>query len=447
MRTSPLVVMSAAAATVMGVPALAGPVSPQSAAAVAGGTALSRAHPVLRFAGRMHNPVPVPMASDPDPTVCAVNCEQWWVRVATTRQFLVSIHNATNSVDDGFDLYVYDARGTRIAAADNVGSNGQAVAVRPSRPGRFTIAVAMTYAYDTDAAYLGEVRLMSGPSWSTPHCRTRRPCPVLPALRVQAAADVHVDGIPPVASTPLGFPIPVDASTGNSCYADETASTKARRCLRFTSEVDDVGAGVLDLRIPWVTAGSGAPRSGFVPGQCSARQVITMSDGTQRTRAAGSCEYHVTHGHFHYRDVVAFGLHRVRADGTTGALVARSLKESFCLADDGYFGFGRRAPNGPRNYPGQPGCNLPSTAEASAGNAWISMGISPGWGDIYSWDTPDQFIDITSVPPGVYDIVSTANPTGELLLSGRARPCATTRIRLTADAVTTLARGIRCRAG
>ncbi len=179
----------------------AGPVSPKPPSQVEHGRMLSTAHPVLKFAGRMHNPVPIPMASDPDPTACLVNCQLWTLRVSTGHPFLVAVHNATDSVDDGFDLSVYDPAGNQVASADGIGANGQAVVVHPGTHGDYTVAVTMTYAYDTDAGYLGEARVMSGRSWrAAPRCRSAKPCQVLPKLAVRAAADVHVDGIPPVAA-------------------------------------------------------------------------------------------------------------------------------------------------------------------------------------------------------------------------------------------------------
>src|SRR5439155_12110023 len=114
----------------------------------------------------------------------------------------------------------------------------------------------------------------------------------------------------------------------------------------------------------------------------------------------------------------------------------RSLKESFCLADDDYFGFGTPGPNGPRRYAGQPGCNFPATADQNG--AWVEMGMTPGWADVYTWDTPSQYIDITDVPAGVYDVIAETNPAGDLLVAGPAHVCAKTRIRLTATAVRVL---------
>ena len=362
--------------------------------------------------------------------------------MATASPFLVSIRNTRQSIEDGFNLYVYDPAGAEVASADGIGADGQAAVVRPTTAGDYTVAVTVTYAFDTDAAYVGEARIMSSPSWRVPHCASAS-CATLPALRAMPPTDFHVTGLPPVASTPLGFPLPVGAATPTSCYLEETARTGATRCLRFTSEVDNVGSGVLQLRVPWLVVDNGQARSGFVSGQCEAEQQVIYTDGSSKVRDAGPCQFHPQHAHFHYRDFVAFSLHATSARRTLGPLIAKSLKESFCLADDGFFGFRTAGPNGPRDYVGQPDCNLPSLP-APGSDAWITMGVSPGWGDIYTWDTPDQFIDITNTPPGVYDVVAQANPAGRLLLQGPTRPCGATRIRLSATDVKVLRTGVPC---
>src|SRR4051794_8649013 len=155
MRSSRLVLVAiAAVGGWLAVPAGAeGPVSARPPSPVAHGTALSAIHPVLDFSGRMHNPVPIPMASDPDPTVCVVNCQLWGLHVATDLPVLVSIHNGNGSIDDGFDLTVYDPSGKQVAAANGIGANGQAVVVHPASHGTYTVAVTMTYAYDVESRY------------------------------------------------------------------------------------------------------------------------------------------------------------------------------------------------------------------------------------------------------------------------------------------------------
>ena len=65
----------------------------------------------------------------------------------------------------------------------------------------------------------------------------------------------------------------------------------------------------------------------------------------------------------------------------------------------------------------------------------MDEGVTPGWGDVYTWDTPDQFIDITTVPAGTYDLVMETNPMGTLLVAGPLKTCALTRLTLTATSV------------
>ena len=436
--TSAVLLAAAIPAVALVPPVSSGPPTP-----IAHGAALSTQHPLLVFHGAMHNPTPLPTVSNPDPTACVNQCELWSLKVATRDPFLVSLHNGNSSIDDGFNLYVYDPAGNQVAASNGIGANGQAAEIKPTGNGTYTVAVTMTYAYDAKASYDGEVRLMRRPTWDVPRCKTAKPCDELPDLAVLPPSDVHVDGVPPVASTPLGFPFPVNAGTPNSCYVDEVFRTGATRCLRFTSEVDNVGAAPLTLRIKWADAGV-PPTAAAAPGECRAQQVVWRTSGKPSYRDAGGCEFHTQHAHFHYLNFVEYTLHKVNADGSTGKQVAESLKESFCLADDGYFGYGTPGPNGPRNYVGQPDCNLPSAPTAQAPTSWVTMGVSPGWGDIYTWDTPDQFIDISKTPPGTYDIVSIANPVGKLLMAGKVSTCGATRIKLTDTSVKVLKAGVPC---
>jgi hypothetical protein len=398
--------------------------------------ALSKHHRVLRFNGQFTNPTPLPLVSNPLPAGCAVNCNKLSLPVRTTRPFLVSIKNHNGSMDDGLNLFVDDPSGKQVGSADGIGANGQAVTIQPPVKGTYTVEVTETYAYDATTKYRGEARIMSGRSWRHVRC-THSACAMLPRLRARPPSDLHVSGLPPAASTPLGFPFPVALPTKVSCYEDETASTGATRCLRFTSEVDNVGPGQLHLRLPWLTRKNNQPQSGFVGGECRAQQIIDLTNGTTRRRAAGPCEFHAEHGHFHYKAFVGYGLFAVTKSGQTGRLIGRSQKESFCLADDNYAGFAKRSPNGPRAYAGQPGCNLPQTDVTNwpKTGAWVGMGLNPGWGDVYTWDTPDQYIDVTHIPAGTYDIVIETNPSALMKVAGPARTCSRTRITLTATAV------------
>ena len=439
----------------------AGPpvVPPSSTPATAIGR-LSEASPLLSFSGSVDNPTPLPLVDDPIPLVCGTECREFTFDDGAPRApFLVSIKSTvtgpggTFNANDGFDLYLYDPTGRLVGAANGIGANGQSAEIPSPTGGRYTVVVSFTYAEDANAAYAGEVRLMSGSSWQPPAATCgisvggQQGCFDLPALRALPAYDLAVNGLPPVASTPLGFPFPVSTPTPSSCYADEsvgldnpsvaTVQHPTQRCLRFTSDIEDAGAGPLEVRLPWLaSSGTGpVPRSGFVPGECQAAQVIPTTSGGTVTRPAGPCEFHAAHAHFHYKDLISFALYQQAFGGGLGPKVGASLKESFCLADDDYFGFGTPGPNGPRQFVGQPGCNVP--AGGPQGD-YVIEGISSGWGDVYTWDTPDQYIDITHLPPGTYDLVEETNPAGSLLVSGPAQTCALTRLQLTSASVTLL---------
>jgi hypothetical protein len=186
--------------------------------------------------------------------------------------------------------------------------------------------------------------------------------------------------------------------------------------------VKNTGGGLLKLRLSY---------NGV---ECHAEQVLDGVTRADVSLPAGPCLFHAQHLHFHYSDFVGFQLHRRNADGSLGPRVGSGLKESFCLADDDYFGFQTPGPNGPRTYAGQPDCSVPSGTRNNA--LLLEEGLTPGWGDVYTWDTPGQIIDITNVPAGNYVLVEKTNPSGTMVVSGPAQTCSSTDITLTDTAVT-----------
>jgi hypothetical protein len=446
-----LAVVPAAVATV----SIPGPpVVPPSTTPVTALGPLSPSNPVVSFTGPVLNSSPLPLVNSPDPVVCGPGCQEYHLVVAKPDPFLVAVKgtitgsNGSFNPNDGFDLYVYDPSGSLVGSQNGIGSNGQSVAISKPAVGTYTLVVTFSYAEDQGISYTGEARLMSGPSWQPAPCTATAVngligCFELPQLQVLPPYDIAVSGLPPVASTPVGFPLPNPVPMPTSCYLDETVpigdptvggiENPATRCLRFTSDVRNIGGGPLEIRIPLVSAGSSGVTAAYLPGECFAQQVVTSEAGTQATRPAGTCQFHLQHLHFHYSDLLAYSLYDVAPSGGIGSKVGSSVKASFCLSDDDYFGYGTAGPNGERDFTGQPGCNVP--ANSTSGAPYIDEGIQPGWGDVYTWDTPDQYIDITNTPPGTYDLIEQTNPTGALLVAGPAQTCAMTTLRLSASAV------------
>lgn len=255
-------------------------------------------------------------------------------------------------------------------------------------------------------------------------------------------------------STAVGYPFPVDTPVPTSCYLNETVglddpSTSAlqhpvTRCLRFTTVVENVGSGPMQVQVRYAGESAGQPDVGFVPGECDAEQVVYATNGSTYARPAGSCQPYLVNAppQLPYGNVVAFSLYRVTPSGALGTEIGSAYKASYCLTDDNYFGFGSPGPNSPNQFSGQPNCSGPSQFDqgSNSASAWAVEGISPGWGDVYTWDTADQYLNVTGLPNGRYAIVERVNPNGDMLATS-PHPCSYTYVALTQSGATALRSG------
>src|SRR5688572_28903967 len=99
-------------------------------------------------------------------------------------------------------------------------------------------------------------------------------------------------------------------------------------------------------------------------------------------------EFARCHGHYHFSDFAHYDL----LNGA-GSSVALRTKAGFCLEDSG-----RWDANAPTNYLFT--CNF--------------QGLQAGWSDFYIAELSCQWIDITSVPPGVYTLQLEVDPANRL---------------------------------
>jgi hypothetical protein len=118
---------------------------------------------------------------------------------------------------------------------------------------------------------------------------------------------------------------------------------------------------------------------------------------------AGDFEFSPCHGHFHLRSFADYELRRA------GERVAFGHKQAFCVRD-----------------------SLPYAPVPGRGYACDFQGISAGWGDAYPARLDGQWVDVTDVPAGDYDLVVTVNPDGRIAETGSAPNVARVPVHLPA---------------
>ncbi|MGB0652639.1 MAG: lysyl oxidase family protein [Thermoplasmatota archaeon] len=233
-------------------------------------------------------------------------------------------------------------------------------------------------------------------------------------------------------STPLPRQTePVNALVNPGCGPDETAESLDRRCLRFAGILGNDGNGRFELRTP-DTGLAGLPTTGIVW-----EQVLYDEVGSPLRRVdAGPADYHVVHGHFHVRALVDTQLYPLDEEtGERGDPIGPGLKTGFCIIDGGLIDM-RDAGAVPYEYNGRGCCYYVGFCQLDASEREdFFMGIMPGWYDIYPWYRADQYIEITGVPDGLYELVSVINPDQHLLELDVTNNEASTVIRLTGNDV------------
>lgn len=223
----------------------------------------------------------------------------------------------------------------------------------------------------------------------------------------------------------------VDLLGAKACSSYEFVEAQAKKCLRFSNAVANVGEGRLQVRLAQRDLATGAA------GAASFEQLVDQSDGSTRVQQVGAATFHPTHQHYHYAGLAHYDLYRLEADGTRGPKAAEGKKSGFCFLDSGLLNVSQPA-RLPWFY-AHANC-FQAAYSAIYGTAAQDevMGISPGWYDYYNWYLDDQFIDISNVPDGSYQLVSCANSERTLVEANPDNNCASVNIALHGNKVTTL---------
>jgi hypothetical protein len=188
---------------------------------------------------------------------------------------------------------------------------------------------------------------------------------------------------------------------------------QGRKTLRFSNWILNAGPGVLEI---W---GESNPETE----KTSVTQRLYKTDGSYDERPTGDFVFHPTHNHWHTENFALYEVWSVKTGGQPDKVVAVTDKVSYCLRDDR-----RSALEGATRQGAYFQCNQDK------------QGMSPGWIDIYSFDTPGQIVDITDVSNGIYMLRSTVDPGNQLVESNNDNNAATVYLEITGNRVRTLNR-------
>jgi hypothetical protein len=185
------------------------------------------------------------------------------------------------------------------------------------------------------------------------------------------------------------------------------ADGEAGRSLRFDTLVGNRGAGVAEL-FPDVPDsndcdGDGKPKNDRVAsqrvfGDTDQDGVFTRGvDAMLSEEVIGCFIFHPAHNHWHFEEFARYQLRRPHSD----EVLRSAEKVSFCLTDTGTFG---SVPGASDRYYG-------------ACDPDVTMGLSVGWFDRYSWALPGQELSIKGLKDGRYCLAMEVDPADRVVES------------------------------
>ncbi|MDQ3646854.1 MAG: lysyl oxidase family protein, partial [Actinomycetota bacterium] len=218
---------------------------------------------------------------------------------------------------------------------------------------------------------------------------TKKMTALLPNLRIA----------PPYEITLRGKPWYLFLSGGPSCFPEESVQYVVTRCLRFSFGPENAGTGPLEL-IYASPLNEG--------GRMVMYQQVRYSDGSSTRHEAGTYEYHAAHAHYHHPLIAGQQLFKV-VDPRTGRLeeVGEAKKTGFCMGDYNMVDWHRF-------YQDRHGAVGASCSPANVPVRDMTMGLSTGWADIYSYNLEGNFIDFDDHGDGRYVIRAFADRSGSI---------------------------------
>ncbi len=352
-------------------------------------------------------------------------CFEYRLRIANGG-YRLRVAVDTPSREDTFSFTIDDPKGVQAGGASNSNQFNEEAFVAKPAPGTWTVKVVPTNV--DKASFRMRARLEAKPA-----SRPAKVVEMRPNLRsvppyefgFVAPANPFNGVYPPDTANP---PLDVLGTHPASCASDEMAEDGVRRCLRLTAGPMNAGAGPFEMRFRHIDdVAAGAPPTIF--------QAVHLSNGKTKVRTAGTYSYHKTHAHYHYDDILTYELFSV---GRGGALerAGKGNKSGFCPADQlfaDWRSFGQ-APSG--SY---------GEGDSAGGDCFSStnglLGLSAGWGDIYRWQRPGQYVDFGTNGDGHYVVRTWVDKLNHVLESDETDNVSYALIHVVGDSVRILERG------
>jgi hypothetical protein len=327
----------------------------------------------------------------------------------------------TPSREDSFEIDLLDPAGVQQATATNSNRfNIEAFIAKPA-PGRWTVRVV-----PRDASYASfrmRAKLEGAPRKAPKHLAPPNLMATPPYEFGFVAPANPLNGLyPPDTANP---PLDVLGVHPLSCALDEMVEDGVSRCLRLTTGPRNAGEGPFELHYVPIEHGLGIAQTGPVT------QRVYSSDGTFVDRPAGEFVFHKTHGHYHYQDILDYQLYKV-LDPRTGRLVRAGSghKAGFSPADQLFANWSVF-----EQLEGAYVEGTPSTFGAS------TFGLSVGWGDVYRWQRPGQYVDFGANTDGRYVVRTVVDIRNHVLESNERDNAGYAYIQVTGEDVRILERG------
>ena len=202
-------------------------------------------------------------------------------------------------------------------------------------------------------------------------------------------------------------------------------TTDGRKLLRFSSIIVNVGDGRFEAR-------GRRPNTGA--STMAVTQRIYDDAGGYRSVPTDAVMYYSGardgddgHSHWHVRRLEGFKLTRL----DNGVKVGTIAKHGFCFFDNYRYG----SAQDPFYTVARGACG------DSSSNLRVRMGLSVGWGDIYRWSLPGQYIDITGLSAGKYRLRGVADPSDWFREKDNTNNSTWVDLQITSDGVRVLNHG------